>query len=574
MTRKVKKNELCPCGSGKKYQYCCGALKNVLPFRRRSDFAQVRQLWGMLRDFAESRELAAQRARAWDFFQRECLCGVEPTRESIQSFLDWFSLEFSLGKETVLSFFIKKMQSDLLPEQLKILETWSDTAISFYRIREIRPGRGLLVEDILRGGITEILNKSVSSGIRPDSLIMTRLIPVGNSYDYFGALFIIPSFYEEELKKIFSREIRSWSKRKKTPPFGDPLWKSFLLRRGHFLLSFLHSLYLKSPSEDNEDRTSSEEIDSLVAITIFYLNDRDEAVRRLQKAPFLRLVQKKETLKSINTYTWEWIEKPAYREKHMGNFLLVEDRLLLHSFKQDDLSEGKEKVLSSLEGLIISQEDNFLELSLQNIYPGTISPEEDHALQENFLHHYCRAWIHSPLPGFQGETPFQLRKKKNGEAILERVLLAMEEKQDNQGGETAINLDLDLLREKLLLCGELSQWKAQEWNWEEPVYREIALLVEKIAEPMELTPQQLASTFQLWHDFVAQEKPVIRKPRAWAGALAYLISDLDYEGFSQKEIAGFFDISGGSISAISGRIRHSLDLEDKAAFYRTRKNLD
>ena len=132
-----------------------------------------------------------------------------------------------------------------------------------------------------------------------------------------------------------------------------------------------------------------------------------------------------------------------------------------------------------------------------------------------------------------------------------------------------MKLDTSLLREKLLLRKGVVRWRARHWDWEKPVYKEIALLMEDIAEPMELTPQQLAGAFRLWNDYIVQEKPVIRKPQAWAGALAYLISSLDHEGFSQKEIAGFcyFALNICHLQAY----RRSLDLEYKADCYRTRK---
>ena len=285
-------------------------------------------------------------------------------------------------------------------------------------------------------------------------------------------------------------------------------------------------------------------------------------------------MHEKKTLKNQNTYTWEWYEKVENQEEHTGNLLLLEDRLLLHSFRQENLSKGKENISSCLEGFIAYQEDKILELSEEDLHTETLSLETNYVLQENLQHFYSRAWIHSPLQEFKGKTPFQLRKKKDGINILEDVLLKLEEKQSEDGGESSVKLDTSLLREKLLLRKGVVRWRARHWDWEKPVYKEIALLMEDIAEPMELAPQQLAGAFRLWNDYIVQEKPVIRKPQAWAGALAYLISSLDHEGFSQKEIAGFFAISGGSISVICRRIRRSLDLEYKADCYRTRKNLD
>ena len=112
------------CGSGKQYQYCCGALRNVLPFRRRSDFEQVWELWGMVSSFAESSEMALQRERAWNFFREECLCGIEPAPESMQSFLDWFILEYPLEEgDTVLSLFVKDNCRYLSCAQLEVLKS-------------------------------------------------------------------------------------------------------------------------------------------------------------------------------------------------------------------------------------------------------------------------------------------------------------------------------------------------------------------------------------------------------------------------------------------------------------------
>jgi len=456
-------------------------------------------------------------------------------------------------------------------QEERMLRDWCNSPLSLYRVLEVRPGRGLLMDDLLRHGEYELLNENIAMGVEPWSLLVTRLLPVGGCYGYAGVLISIPPFLQNEMLQELDNKLKRFSLQEKPPHRGHPAWPEFLLEHGYILFSAVHSLRLRWESSLAEEFAGMEDRDLFAALTTCFLANPNEALRRFLTVPGLVMIREKQRGENETPeYTWEWYGPGGSRDDLKGYLQLQGDYLTLQCFTRGNLEKGKTFIHGLIGEMVISQRDNFINLE-DNKQEEDYAPEVDEFLQSLFESQSCREWIHTPIPELQGKTPFQLRMEMEDEELdfLETMIAELENNQSLASFMGIEHLDFKALRQSLLLGDSNLPFRASHWEWEQALYRDVACLLEEISEVMEFTPWQLANALRLWQDFVRAERPLLKKPEAWAGAVAYLISSLDFGEYTQKDLAAYFNVSSGAVSSNSIRIKFVLDLEKQPGRYRS-----
>jgi len=571
--KKIKQKALCPCGSGEKFMNCCGPLSNVVPFCDRRSFERAHDLWERLNAHAGHPRLSGHREKAWAFFRSECLYGHPGTREEDrEAFLDWFVMDYALekGHGVLHDFAVAHPPS---PREERMLRAWCNSPLSLYRVLEVRQGRGLLMDDLLRHGEYELLNENIALGVEPCSLLVTRLLPVGECYGYAGVLISIPPFLQQEMLQELDQKLQRFSIREKPPHRGHPGWPEFLLQHGYLLLAAVRSLRLRWEKCLAEDFNGFEDRDLFAALTSYTLVDPTRALRCLSACPALALIREKQRWGSSELeYTWEWSGYENGKKELRGYLQLAGEGLILQCYTCSNLERGKTFVQGLVGELIASQRDNFINAGNagnEAVREERFYPERDEFLQALFINQSCREWIHTPLPELRGKTPFRLRREEHGRQVLEKLFVELEQNPSLLVPRGLELLDLQALRKSLLLDGGDVFFRSSDWDWPAPSYREVALQLEEIAEAMEFTLQQLANALHLWHDFVKKEQPALKKPAAWAGAVAYLISSLDFGEYTQNDLAAYLNVSSGAISSNSLRMKRTLKLTRRPDRYRS-----
>ncbi len=567
--KKTKKNAICPCGSGEKYKDCCGLFSNVVPFCDRKSFERAHALWDSLDAFAGHPKLLEDREKAWDFFFEECLYGnCALNEEDKQAFLDWFIMDYPLKKNRrVLHEYAEAHPPS--PEEERMLRDWCNSPLSLYRVQEVWPGRGLLMDDLLREGTYELLNATIAMGVEARSLLVTRLLPVGGYYGYAGVLIFIPPFLQKEMLQELDKKLKGFSSREVPPHRGHPSWPEFLLEHGYVLFSALRALRLRWENTLSEDFSGIEERNLFAALTTYVLSDPEEVLRRFIAVPDLVSVrEKRQGRQGVMEYVWEWYGSGSGNELK-GYLQLQSEYLTLQCFSRSNLDAGKFFIQDLAGDLVVSQRDSFINLEENNRLDSS-SPEMDEFLHALFINQSCREWIHKPLPDFKGKTPFQMRMDQEGWEILDIYLNKLEHRQSLVSQEGTDPLDIIALRQSLLLDHQhRGPFQVSDWDWLVPLYRDVADLLEKIAEAMSFTLQQLANALKMWYDFIREDEPLLKKPEAWAGSVAYLISSLDFGEYTQKDLAAYLNVSCGAISSNSIRIKRTLELEQQPGRYRS-----
>jgi len=195
-TPKVGRNAPCPCGSGKKYKKCClgkQAVPSQTLYYRRLSEAHDRLVDRLLpyatRTFGEE---------AVDVAMREFLLWPDPEDEIGEDTLDrvgplfwpwflfnWESDSFDAGLElpgpegrTVAELYAEKRGNRLDPLERKLIDNLNRKPYTFWEVLHVDKGKGMRLQDVLKGNRIEIQERSGSEYVQPGDLLYGRAVSV------------------------------------------------------------------------------------------------------------------------------------------------------------------------------------------------------------------------------------------------------------------------------------------------------------------------------------------------------------------------------------------------------------
>lgn len=155
---KISRNDPCPCGSGRKYKKCCLAKDDLLESRRRDGerAAQTALAW-LDATYPEESALAYQEGFLGDMSEED-LESLDEFPSGLQSMVIINSSEWILADGDLIIDGTRRRVLDLvlgpggplLPAQgREWLKALGESPMSMYEAREVKPGEGLRVVDLL-----------------------------------------------------------------------------------------------------------------------------------------------------------------------------------------------------------------------------------------------------------------------------------------------------------------------------------------------------------------------------------------------------------------------------------------
>ena len=209
---KANRNDLCPCGSGKKYKKCC--LQPVTSLTWKDLLSTVHQLRPLIEDFGLQRYGAAAASAAWQNFSRWGHAAIARDEQAYQSaFADWHLFawlpdDVELGvqrfntppSDHAIAFdYLEAHRDSLEPLEQSVIKTSTRSPYSFYSIvtvvsenrlqlQEIYTGQTLMVDslattsytqgDVLFTAVLSVNGMSVLLGCMPHPLDATVRVEV------------------------------------------------------------------------------------------------------------------------------------------------------------------------------------------------------------------------------------------------------------------------------------------------------------------------------------------------------------------------------------------------------------
>jgi len=445
---KIGRNDLCPCGSGKKYKRCClGAVEaehdvwaDVQDAHKR--VTQKLMLFA-IGSFREDME------RVWeDFHFNEPPGPYSPHSPHNPVFVPFFLFAWTGSGENdrpspgiVARTFLRKYVGPLDAMERRLLEISLSEPVSFYEILTCRPGEGFTVRDVMTMREMDVKERSASPLVRAGDIIYAQMSPMPEITTMaFCAMTIIPPGKKAEIVKFRAVMQRLLGKATLAPV--DLVANERGLRRTYLLL---HRHLTTPPVLCNTDG------DPLLPHTMTYeIGSAQAAFDAL--APLCVTHSREELLEEaefdargeLTKAEITWSKKGNRQNKTWDNTTLgtlsIEGRSLVATVNSAERAALLRKEIDKRLGLAAVHKstttqspDELLRQARQGLpVPRREQTPEMERVARDFVQREIDAWPKKKIPVLGGRTPMQAVKDNDGREIVEGLLLEMERNMERQ----------------------------------------------------------------------------------------------------------------------------------------------
>ena len=446
------RNDPCPCGSGRKYKHCCLRGAEVVPDAERH-WRRVRRVLEPL-----GRDLVRQAARhfgvigldeAWNEFFFETTGEFDPESRFGALFFSWFlhdwlpdphdtQLPAAVRDTTVAQAYLARAGHRLDPIARRYVEACIETPFSYYEVIDCRPGTGLRLRDVLRGGEADVTEHTASRSVQVGDCLFTKLVAIDALVLAEGmAPTAIPPAYKAELIGL-----------RKALGTRDSLFGADTL---HQFAGELREVYLDIEAALHQlPELRNTDGDPLEMHTLnFELDAPEAAFRRLEDlgAGFGEPEVERDAAGELLRAEVIWARGPNKKQKDADNTLLgtlrIEGTRLtaevnsaeraaalrgLIERRLGDTARIRPGVVESVQSLLERETPparGRREQRDRERADLAADPEVQDAVREMLRSHY-RRWVDQKLPALGNRTPRKAVRDRDGREAVEALLAQME----------------------------------------------------------------------------------------------------------------------------------------------------
>lgn len=408
------RNDLCPCGSGKKYKRCHGALEGEgeqIQLLYDFDANLLREIgdWAVGRFGQRWRELAAEYL----------------TEETLQFDAPLFMYVVPIDGKSSAEWFAEE-QPKLDPRKRAFLNANTRAWLSVWDVTRVEPGRGVEVADLLTRETRRVRVVGASQTLTPRDTILARIIDIEGTSIFAGvhrqpllprgAMDVVDEL--RKVKQLVGDVPTDRLRELKTARLMVAIWEreaADLVERAR-----------RGPTPHNTDG------DDLLYTADSYRfapADRDAIDQALGQFPIVERERPGEAIR----FTFVRADNPLDTEGTViGSAFIGTDRLRLESNSVRRADELRERVEAAVGKLLEGHEREYLDPMAGaggQTEPGPAiagqaptSPEEIREQKELFYSN----WADSPIPALGERTPRQAMKSEKYRQRLEVMLREVE----------------------------------------------------------------------------------------------------------------------------------------------------
>lgn len=215
---KIGRNHPCPCGSGKKYKFCCMHIDNVQAGGSRQaqgiTWLRMRRTEGKLEELLRTHVLKyygrESMIEAWAEFtlwEEEDLDLDDPWPELETTFQSWWLYQWVPDNSDVdkahrwpempvARHYLEHSAERLDEFTRRFIEEACAQPYSFFLVRDVRPGTRMTIRDLLLGREFEVHERRGSRTLKKGSILFTAVVTLDGDSTMFGcAPIVIPPSY-------------------------------------------------------------------------------------------------------------------------------------------------------------------------------------------------------------------------------------------------------------------------------------------------------------------------------------------------------------------------------------------
>lgn len=192
----VGRNEVCWCGSGRKYKKC-HLGKEGLPLDDRLQWLYFKACEHVMG--TSWRELLDDVAAA-----RSAYAADEDEADEMSA--DPLVIDAVLFEGGAFEDFVESRGFLLPADELALAGQWMLVERSVFEVEEVARGRSITVRDVRTGDVHEVREKAASGQLKPGELFCARVVPAGEGWVIFGGLERVALRYRDSLIELLDSE--------------------------------------------------------------------------------------------------------------------------------------------------------------------------------------------------------------------------------------------------------------------------------------------------------------------------------------------------------------------------------
>ncbi|CAH0345440.1 SEC-C metal-binding domain-containing protein [Bacillus sp. CECT 9360] len=194
----VGRNDLCPCGSGKKYKKCCGK-NNVFSMEQLIETELQEIQIDIIHYFMENYQAIM------DDYLKEHDREFDIPEEAMEMFRffasTWFITSVKIDGKTILAEYIDRHIGKFKRQRVQdIVRSWKNAKPSVSIIQHQDDHQYLTVQDIFTGEVQKVKELGEEHGVETGGLVLGTILPAGPASVFFTTFLSMPADVSGELK--------------------------------------------------------------------------------------------------------------------------------------------------------------------------------------------------------------------------------------------------------------------------------------------------------------------------------------------------------------------------------------
>ncbi len=174
----IGRNEPCPCGSGRKYKKCCLTTGGLAPYTQADREAALQRMLGSV----HPDDMDAAREQLWGKHLPLLGTWKDPALLDMAecALQGWVCFDELCDDETLAEDLLEHAP-DLRGGERRYIEIGRASAMKLYEVVAVAPGSGLILRDVLDGGVVRVRERAGSRSLHTWDLLAARVMSRGAS---------------------------------------------------------------------------------------------------------------------------------------------------------------------------------------------------------------------------------------------------------------------------------------------------------------------------------------------------------------------------------------------------------
>jgi len=442
---KMGRNDICWCGSGKKYKKCHldsdeGRQPTAIPNSSETVAQMSQRLFDRLSEFSMTVIAREEMSTVAKRFFAKPLAQVDDGDMEESGFLAWLMYDYPVAKNgrTILAEYLRRSKNVLSEREYGLLEARQGAEQGIYEVTAVEPGTGIHLREIYSNKSVYVVEKSASRQVMEGDNLYQRVELFEGKFAFSGHGLLIPQGSFEPLLAWVEKE------RGKC----DEAAAAFVA--GHY--PEVRRFVVRSHAAASVQLRDAEGNELLFSKARYRVLDAAALRKGLEKGS---LKGREWESEGEDGYAWLAAEGSSGGRRAYGRLSLSGSEAEVECMSRERLAAARADLKARAAGAIEHLEDTFKTAAEAMNEPPSEQPVSDipaevqRDIVTQYKEEHYRTWPDIALPALGGKSPRQAAKTPKGKNLLDDLLRDFQKREEQERQRGRGFYDINRLRQEL-----------------------------------------------------------------------------------------------------------------------------